>query len=155
MQFRLMILVSDRSVLVDSVKGKQRSGHSLPRPLTPLNCSARATHWLLLKGVKSCSTLIEMAKQSPLRLLAETILSAVSHIDAQFEAAGLEFPSLNEPFNPFDPTTGLLFHPEVSTNGAVIIAAAEQLLVSVRPPPLVVLENAIAVSGLDLIENNI
>jgi hypothetical protein len=89
-----------------------------------------------------------MGKQSPIRLLAETILNAVSRIEHQFEAAGLEFPSLTDPFNPLDPTTALLFNPEVAANGALICGAAEQLLVSVRPPPLVVMENAIAVSAI-------
>ena len=89
-----------------------------------------------------------MGKQSPIRILAETILYAVSRIEDQFEAAGLEFPSLTDPFDPLDPTTALLFSPEVATNGALICGAAEQLLVSVRPPPLVMTENAIAVSDI-------
>ena len=89
-----------------------------------------------------------MGKQSPIRLLAEQILSAVSRIEDQFEAAGLDFPSLADPFNPQDPTTALLFSPEVSANSALICGAAEQLLVSVRPPPFVVLENTLAVSDL-------
>ena len=89
-----------------------------------------------------------MGKQSPIRLLAEQILSAVSRIEDQFEAAGLEFPSLADPFNPLDPTTALLFSPEVAANSALICGAAEQLVVSVRPPSLIVLENTLAVSDL-------
>lgn len=77
--------------------------------------------------------------KSTLVLLAETILAATSRTENQLDAAGLAFPSLNDPFDPFDPTTPLLFHPDVAGNAALIYGAAEQLLASIRPPPLVVM----------------
>jgi hypothetical protein len=87
-----------------------------------------------------------MAKKSSLRLLAETILDAVSIIDGRFEGAGLECPSLSDPFNPMNPATALLFHPDIAAQGSLIYAAADQLLASVRPPPLVMMDSALAVS---------
>jgi hypothetical protein len=86
-----------------------------------------------------------MGKQNPLRLLAETILTAITSIESQFGAAGLEFPSLNDSFDPTHPTTGLLFHPDVVANTAIVSAAAGQLLATVRPPQVTMMETTISV----------
>lgn len=84
--------------------------------------------------------------KSTLIQLAETILEATSRIDSQFEAAGLKVPSLSEPFNPADPATPLLFHPNVAADVALVSGAAEQLIACIKPPPLSVFELALSVS---------
>ena len=80
-----------------------------------------------------------------LRLLVDTISSAVTAIDDRFEEAGLDFPSLHDPFDDKHPSTALLFDPDVAANVAVIVCATEQLSVSVRSPTTVLLETSIAV----------
>lgn len=84
--------------------------------------------------------------KSILVLLAKTILEAAHRIENQFVAAGLAFPSLDDLFNPTDLTTTLLLHPDTVEDAALICGAAEQLIVSVRPPTQVVSETAMAVS---------
>ena len=85
--------------------------------------------------------------KSMLRLLVDTISSAVTGIDDQFEEAGLDFPSLHDPFDDKHPSTALLFDPDVAANVAVIVCATstEQLSVSVRSPTTVLLETPLIV----------
>jgi hypothetical protein len=84
--------------------------------------------------------------KSTLRLLAETILNAVTRVEDQFEKAGLDFPSLEDPFDPSHPTSDLIFKPEVAADVALVVAATEQLAVSIRHPISTSLDAAMSVS---------
>lgn len=80
-----------------------------------------------------------MAAISPISALSAIISSAVANIDAAYAAQGVTFPSLDEPFRP-SPMDGKV---QDATN--LIIAAAAQLIATVRPPPLTLLDAAGAV----------
>jgi hypothetical protein len=83
-----------------------------------------------------------MPAKSPLRVLSDLISEAVTLIDEQYTAASLEFPPLDDFFNPEHPASKLLSHPSVTKHVAIIVAAAEQLSVSVRTPQGVVFDNS-------------
>jgi hypothetical protein len=84
--------------------------------------------------------------KSTLRLLAETILNAVTRVEDQFEKAGLDFPSLNDPFDPTHPASGLIFKPEIAADVALVVAATEQLAVTIRHPVSTSYDAAMSVS---------
>lgn len=84
---------------------------------------------------------------SPLRALANIISEAVAQIDFHYTAAQLQFPLLEDVFNPTDPSNLLLANPEVIRNMSFIVAAAEQLVATVRPPAMVACDMALVVSS--------
>jgi hypothetical protein len=88
--------------------------------------------------------------KSTLRLLLDTIVDAVMRVDDQYEKEGLDFPSLNDPFDPADPASTLLFKPEVAADIALVVAATEQLSVTMRPPSSVIMDAAFSVRSLDI-----
>jgi hypothetical protein len=90
--------------------------------------------------------------KSTLRLLAETILDAVSRVEDHFDNAGLDFPSLDDPFNPTHPTTALLFRSEVAADIDIVVGATEQLSVTISPPMRVILEAAVSVNLLQMLQ---
>ena len=71
-------------------------------------------------------------KTSPLRHLINILSDAVARIDEKFASANLEFPTLNIPFDEKDPACRLLSDPDVVPLSSVIVAAADQLIVSAR-----------------------
>jgi hypothetical protein len=73
---------------------------------------------------------------SPISALSAIISSAVANIDAIYAAEGATFPSLDDPFRP-SPLDG-----KVQEATDLIIAAAAQLIATVRPPPVTLLEAA-------------
>lgn len=86
--------------------------------------------------------------KSTLRLLATLISDAVDQIESDYSSAGLEFPSLDDPFDPTQASNNLLFSSKISQQAAIIVGAAEQLSVTVRPPQNVIFETAFGVSFL-------
>lgn len=89
-----------------------------------------------------------MSTKSPLRTLVDILSDAVNHIESQYAAAGLKMPSLDAAFDSANLACTFLSHPDVIEQASVVVAAAEQLAVSVRPPRMVILENVLAVSFL-------
>lgn len=81
-----------------------------------------------------------------LRTLIDILSAAVGKIEDQYAAAGLELPSLNDPFDMSKPGDAMLFSPDVARQASVVVAAAEQLSVTVRPPQFVLLESTLSVS---------
>jgi hypothetical protein len=73
-------------------------------------------------------------KASPLRHLVDILSDAVARIDEKYASANLEFPTLDKPFNEKDPACLLLSDPDVTPLSALIVAAADQLIASARPP---------------------
>jgi len=82
------------------------------------------------------------AKISPLRHLVNILSDAVARIDEKYESANLEFPTLDKSFNRGDPVWQLLSDRDVIPIASVIVAAANQLIVSARPPVEAVLDMA-------------
>ena len=89
-----------------------------------------------------------MSKTSPLRHLVNVLSDAVTRIDEKYVSAGLEFPTLDKPFNEKDPACLLLSDPDVVPLSSVIVAAADQLIASARHPIHTVLDIAQSVSTL-------
>ena len=83
---------------------------------------------------------------SPLRRLVNILSDAVTRIDEKYASANLEFPPLDKPFNQKDPAWLLLSDPDIAPLSAVIVAAADQLIVSARHPIQAVLDIAQSVS---------
>ena len=73
-------------------------------------------------------------KVSPLRHLVDVLSVAVTQIDEKYASDNLEFPKLNKPFDESDPACLLLSDPDVVHLASVIVAAADQLIVSARHP---------------------
>ena len=91
-----------------------------------------------------------MMKTSPLRRLVNILSDAVTQIDEKYASAGLEFPTLDEPFNEKNPACLLLSDPNVVPLSSVIVAAADQLIASARHPMQAVLDIAQFVSTLSM-----
>ena len=85
-------------------------------------------------------------KISPLRHLINILSDAVTQVDEKYASANLQFPSLNKPFDQKDPACMLLSDPDIVPLSAVIVAAADQLIVSARHPIQAVLDMARSVS---------
>ena len=85
-------------------------------------------------------------KISPLRHLVNILSDAVTQIDEKYTSANLEFPPLDKPFNQKDPAWLLLSDPAIAPLSSVIVAAADQLIVSARHPIQAVLDMARSVS---------
>ena len=67
---------------------------------------------------------------NPLRSLAEIIASAVTTLETQFSSQGLDFPSLDDPYEPNKLDNGI----EVVNARRMIVAAAAQLIATVSMP---------------------
>lgn len=89
-----------------------------------------------------------MHEKSPLRTLVDLISDAVTKIDEIYSSSGLRFPALDDNFDFKQSVDALLLGPDVSKNVSVVVAAAEQLCVSLKHPGTTVLELATAVSDL-------
>ena len=86
------------------------------------------------------------AKVSPLRHLVNILSDAVTRIDEKYASANLEFPALDKPFDEQNAACLLLSDPDVVPLSSVIVAAADQLIVSARHPLQAVLDVAQSVS---------
>lgn len=67
-----------------------------------------------------------------LHALVNLIKTSVDQIEKTYKSNKQPFPSLNGPFNP--PSEGLRMSPEVQQAGDILVAAASQLIATVRPP---------------------
>jgi len=85
-------------------------------------------------------------KISPLRHLVNILSDAVARIDEKYASENLKFPTLDKPFHQEDPAWKLLSDPDVVPLASVIVAAADQLIVSARPPAQAVFDLAQSVS---------
>jgi len=85
-------------------------------------------------------------KISPLRYLVNILSNAVTRIDEKYASENLEFPTLDKSFHQEDPAWQLLSDPDIVPLASVIVAAADQLIVSARPPAQTVLDLAQSVS---------
>ena len=83
---------------------------------------------------------------SELKALRDIISTSVDTIVNECEAAGVDFPSLDEPFkpSPADPRQKA----EVIEATRKIVAASQQLIVSTQAPPLSLMNFAMTVSNL-------
>ena len=82
------------------------------------------------------------AKISPLRHLVNILSDAVARIDEKYASADLEFPTLDKTFQEEDPAWRLLSDRDLVPLASIVVAAADQLIVSARPPALAVLDMA-------------
>lgn len=71
-----------------------------------------------------------MSSTSPLAALAEIISQGVQTLESAYAKEGVPFPSLDEPFTP-GPLDG---DPDVGNATRLVIAAAYQIIATVRPP---------------------
>ena len=86
-------------------------------------------------------------KISPLRHLVNILSDAVARIDEKYASANLDFPTLDKPPNEKDTARLLLSDPDVVPLSSIIVAAANQLIVSARPPIQAVIDMAQSVSS--------
>jgi len=70
----------------------------------------------------------------PLRHLVNVLSDAVTRIDKIYASANLEFPTFERSFYEKDPAILLLSDPDVVPLASVVVAAADQLIVSARLP---------------------
>ena len=82
---------------------------------------------------------------SPLRNLVNILSDAVTKVDQKYASAKLEFPALDRPFREEDPAWCLLSSPDVASLASIIVAAADQLIASARPPVQTILDMSQAV----------
>jgi hypothetical protein len=80
------------------------------------------------------------SKISPLRHLVNVLSDAVDRIDEKYASANLEFPTLDVPFDRKEAAYQMLSDPDVVPLSSVIVAAADQLIVSARHPSQAVLD---------------
>lgn len=85
---------------------------------------------------------------SPLRNLVNILSDAVTKIDQKYASANLEFPTLGRPFSKEDPAWSLLSSTDVTPLALVIVAAADQLIASARPPVQTIIDLSQAVCDL-------
>lgn len=85
-------------------------------------------------------------KTSPLRHLVNILSEAVARIDEKYASANLEFPTLDKPFDEKESACQMLSDPDVVPLSSVIVAAADQLIVSARHPSQAILDMAQFVS---------
>ena len=71
-----------------------------------------------------------MSSPSPLSALAGIISQSVQTLESAYSKKGLSFPSLDEPFKPGPLDDDL----EVGNTTRLIVAAAYQIIATVRPP---------------------
>ena len=100
---------------------------------------------LLLPSPLWAVSMSTLTKVSPLRRLVNILSDTVTRIDEKYASANLEFPALDKPFHEEDPGWQLLSNPDVAPLASVIVAAADQLIVSARSPVHAILDMAQAV----------
>jgi hypothetical protein len=83
-----------------------------------------------------------------LRTLVDVLSNAVSRIEEHYASVGLDLPAIPEPFDITQPSNATLFDQNIAQHASIVVAAAEQLSVFVRPPQFVVIESALSVSIL-------
>ncbi|KAF9494776.1 hypothetical protein BDN71DRAFT_1507447 [Pleurotus eryngii] len=86
---------------------------------------------------------------SPLRQLADIISASVAQIDAAFDESGIDYPSLDAPFNPTSPSEQLSMSPEVIQASMLAVAACAQLGATVKVPALTLYDVVGGVSYCD------
>ena len=86
-----------------------------------------------------------MSANTTLRRLSAIISDAVDKIEEQSANAGHPYPSLNEPFDPTNPSEALTVDPVVLQNAMLLIAAANQLIATVRLPATTVFDMSLGV----------
>jgi hypothetical protein len=79
-----------------------------------------------------------------LSTLSSIISSQVVEIESFLNAKDLSIPSLNEPFSPASEAARM--NPQVYKSIKLIVAAADQLINTLRPPQFLVAECSMAVS---------
>ncbi|KAF8917304.1 O-methyltransferase [Mucidula mucida] len=72
--------------------------------------------------------------KTPLRLLADIITESVDRIEAHLDEVGVEFPNMDAPYDPSSPAEKALLDEKVLLSQKLVIAAAAQLLATVRQP---------------------
>ncbi|KAJ7598769.1 S-adenosyl-L-methionine-dependent methyltransferase [Mycena floridula] len=77
---------------------------------------------------------------SPLQALVALITAQVENLEATYSKSQIPFPSLDEPFRP----SPLDFDPKLAETRRLIVAAAAQLIATVRSPPEVLMEESTA-----------
>ncbi|KAJ7593960.1 S-adenosyl-L-methionine-dependent methyltransferase [Mycena floridula] len=78
---------------------------------------------------------------NPLQALVALISTQVRNLESAYSKSQIPFPSLDKPFQP----SPLDFDPELAEARRLIVAAAAQLIATVRSPPEVLLEESAAV----------
>jgi hypothetical protein len=86
-----------------------------------------------------------MDSLATLKALSQIISNAVTTVEAKYKDAGLNPPSLNEPFNPHDPAEALRRDPEVADAIQHLVAASGQITAVMRDPAVSILNSAHAV----------
>ncbi|KAG7098349.1 hypothetical protein E1B28_000308 [Marasmius oreades] len=71
---------------------------------------------------------------SCLRQLADLISASVDTIDSHFSRNDLNFPSLNDPFNPASPAEALLRNPDLVKHIMTAVSACSQLIATINMP---------------------
>ncbi|KAJ7101321.1 O-methyltransferase [Mycena belliarum] len=79
---------------------------------------------------------------STLRRLAELITQSVDTMERTYHDAGVASPSLDEPFDPSEAAAVLRKKPEMTQAVQIIVAAASQLIATVRDPVAVAFNSA-------------
>ena len=86
-----------------------------------------------------------MATKSTLRLLRDIINDSIDLIESRLAAKGATFPSLNDPFIPTSDAEAILLEPDVLSATSHIVAAASQLIATVRHPAQTVVDDVLLV----------
>lgn len=86
------------------------------------------------------------SSKSPLRLLGDIITTSIDKIEARLAQAEATFPSLSEAFNPTNKAEAILLEPEVLSATSHLVAAASQLISTVRHPAKTIIDDALSVS---------
>ncbi len=86
------------------------------------------------------------ASLEELHTLAKLIKTSVDSIEKIFVAKGQQFPSLDGPLDP--QSEAVRMSAEVQQAGNILVAAASQLIATVRPPPVTAL-----VSGFQVLSS--
>ena len=88
-----------------------------------------------------------MSSSSPsvLRQLADLISASVDAIDARYAKEGLEYPSLDNPFNPISPAEALAKNPELVKHILTAVSACGQLSATINSPISALMDIGLAV----------
>ncbi|KAJ7599610.1 S-adenosyl-L-methionine-dependent methyltransferase, partial [Mycena floridula] len=89
---------------------------------------------------------------SPLQALVTLITTQVENLESEYSKSRIPFPSLDKPFQP----APLDFDPKLAETRRLIVAAAAQLIATVRSPPELLLEESTALyttANLAIVEN--
>jgi len=83
-----------------------------------------------------------MDSLATLRALSDIIADAVTTVERKYKGAGLDAPSLDEPFNPHAPAEALRRDPVVADAVQNLVAAAGQIAAVMRDPAVSILNSA-------------